>query len=56
LLLPNCFSGPETKVKRRARGRPILPIDCLFLLFFDKSVALPEQSSYRNGEQEGHLQ
>jgi len=33
-------------MKRHPSGSPILPIYCLFLLLFEKSLAFPEQRGY----------
>jgi AraC-like DNA-binding protein len=45
-LHPNRFSHPESRVKRREGGSPILPIYCLFLSLGEKWLLYPEPSSY----------
>src|SRR5467141_1125056 len=42
----NRFSVSEVRIKRHRSGSPILPIYCLFLLLFEKSLAFPEQRGY----------
>ncbi len=44
--LSNRFSHSEIRIKRRGSGIPILPIYCLFLLLWEKSLVHPRAGSY----------